>query len=379
VGNKTSQLPDAAEDYEGSTFNELANQNKTPIGAFFSPDPKTGVLSTNPEDLQKNPTPGTCSQATPALCYTATGNAAGDYHPYGLEFGTNQAYMIQNIGYANYNALQVSWVKTAGRLTFNLNGTWSKALATALQENPYNIRGNYGPPAIDRPLVFNSSYTYSSGTLHTGSQLLNNLGGGWTVSGISTWQQGGYIPAELGNGVPNFGLGLSYTGLTPDPTTAALEGIGTGIGDATYFGTDEAIPIMPTLTCNPTQGLIKYQVLNGKCFSAPAVGTQGGKAYPYMKATPYFDNDLAIYRSFHIHENQQVQLRFSAFDWLNHALPEFASATPYTIKYNVDYASKTITPNYNQANTGANAFGVMTSKTQAPYQRIIELDLKYSF
>jgi hypothetical protein len=379
VGSKTSQLPDAAEDYEGSTFNELANQNKTPIGAFFAADPKTGVLSTNPEDLQKNPTPGSCNPAVPATCYTPTGNAAADYHPYALEYGTNQAYMIQNIGYANYNALQVSWVKTAGRLTFNFNGTWSKALATALQENPYNIRGNYGPPAIDRPLVFNSSYTYSSGTLHTGSQILNQLGGGWTVSGISTWQQGGYIPAELGNGVPNFGMGLSYP-TTSLPANATLQGIGTGIGDATYFGTDEAIPIMPVLTCNPTEGLIKYQVLNGKCFNAPAVGTQGGKAFPYMKATPYFDNDLAVYRSFHIHESQQVQLRFSAFNWLNHPLPEFSSdATPYTLKYSVDYASKTITPNYNQANTGAEAFGVMPSKTAAPYQRIIELDVKYSF
>jgi hypothetical protein len=175
-------------------------------------------------------------------------------------------------------------------------------------------------------------------------------------------------------------MSLSYP-VSGMPANYTLQGIGTGIGDPTYFGTDESIPIMPVLTCNPTQGLIKYQVLNGKCFTAPAVGSQGGKAFPYMHATPYFDNDLALYRAFHIHENQQVQLRVSAFDWLNHALPEFASndSTPYSIKYNVDYSSKAITPNYNQANTGAEAFGVMPSKTQAPYQRIIELDLKYSF
>ncbi len=49
VGNQTSQLSDDAEDIEGSNYSELANQNKTPIGAFFSPDPVTGVLSTNPE------------------------------------------------------------------------------------------------------------------------------------------------------------------------------------------------------------------------------------------------------------------------------------------------------------------------------------------
>jgi len=284
--------------------------------------------------------------------------------------------MIQNTGFGNYNGLQASWTKTTGRLTFNLNGTWAKGLATSQQTNPYNVGLNYGPTATDRPLVLNAAYTYSSGTLHTGSGLVNGLGGGWTISGISTWQKGGYIPAFLGNGVPNFGLGLQYTGL---PANAAAEGITSVIGGKTYFGTDENFPIEPVLTCNPTSGLATHQVLNGKCFNAPAVGTQGGKAYPYMSMTPYFDNDLALYRTFNLHEKQQVQLRISAFDWLNHSLLTFANGNYYTINYNVDYASKAITPNFNQNATGANAFGVMTVRSALPYARVIELDVKYSF
>ncbi len=51
VGSSTSQLPDISEGIEGSNFTALADQNKTPIGAFFKPDPVTGVLSTNPENL----------------------------------------------------------------------------------------------------------------------------------------------------------------------------------------------------------------------------------------------------------------------------------------------------------------------------------------
>ncbi len=84
--------------------------------------------------------------------------------------------MLQNIAYANYNGLQVSWIKTTGRLTFNLNGTWSKMLGTTLQENPYAEGLNYGPTAEDRPLVFNSTYTYNSGTLHTGAQRAEPVG-----------------------------------------------------------------------------------------------------------------------------------------------------------------------------------------------------------
>jgi Carboxypeptidase regulatory-like domain len=360
VGSSTSQLSDASEGIEGSTFTELADQNKTPVGAFFKPDPVTGnPSSTNPENQAMN------ANGTP------TGNKVADYHPYGYAYGTSSALMIQGTSYSNYNGLQVAWIKTAGRLSFNLNGTWSKALGTGLQANPFNVNLNYGPTSIDRPFVFNASYTYQTGSINNFNRPVNQVLSGWTISGISTWQAGGYIPAALGNGVPNFGLGLTYTGL---PANAKAEGINSNIGDPTYFGTDAAIPIMPVLTCNPTSGLKHYQRVNGNCFNAPAVGTQGGQNYPYMSAGAYFNNDLALYRSFHIHESQAIQFRVSAFDWLNHPLPSFSSLTPLTLGYNVDYASKTITKNYDTS-----TFGVMDTKTGAPYQRIIELNVKYSF
>ncbi len=77
----------------------------------------------------------------------------------------------------------------------------------------------------------------------------------------------------------------------------AAQGIGNGLGAASYFGTDAPVPILPVLTCNPNSGLVHYQRVNGNCFAAPAVGTQGGQNFPYMSAGAYFNNDLAIYRS----------------------------------------------------------------------------------
>ncbi len=140
------------------------------------------------------------------------------------------------------------------------------------------------------------------------------------------------------------------------------------------------------LTCNPTSGLATHQILNGKCFSAPAlsgggtsVSANGGFAYPYMRTTPYFDNDLALYRSFRVHENQQVQIRMSAFDWLNHSLLTFANSNYYSTGYNMDFNSKAITPTFNQGSSGANAFGLMTVRSALPYARVIELDAKYTF
>ena len=358
------KLPDISEGIEGSNFNALGDVNKTPIRAFFKPDPVTGVLSTNPENLGANPN-GTTS--------TPTGNVAADYHPYGYAYGTASVLVSKGISYTNYNALQVAWIKQTGKLNFNLNGTWSKTLGTGLQTNPFYMRANYGPTATDRPFVFNASYTYQTGKLSTSSMFANQVLGGWTISGISTWQAGGYIPAALGNGVPNFALGMSYTTASITPALKA-QGVSTGIGSATYFGTDAPLPIMPVLTCNPTSNLGHYQRVNGTCFAAPAIGSQGGKNYPYMSAAAYFNHDLAIYRSFRIHETQQIQIRASAFNWLNHPIPGYSSLTPLTLNYVVDYASKNISTNYNTS-----TFGVMDSKTGASYQRIIELNIKYFF
>ena len=55
VGSSTSQLVDGGEDVSASSFTELTNMNKTPIGALFSADPVTGKLSTNPQNVTENP------------------------------------------------------------------------------------------------------------------------------------------------------------------------------------------------------------------------------------------------------------------------------------------------------------------------------------
>ena len=363
VGSSSSQIQDNGETIEGSQFNALADQNKTPIGAFFQPDPVTGMTATNPENV------GTTCSGT--LC-----NKVADYRPYGVEYSTNSIYVSQGIAYTNYNGVQVSWLKRAGRLNFNINGTWSKTLGTGLQANPFVLRANYGVEAIDRPFVFNSSYVYSVGQLvHGSNKLLQGAANGWTISGISTWQAGGSLLAGLGNGVPNFGLTESYTNI---PAAAQAAGVSQSIGDPTYFGTDAAIAIQPVLTCNPNSGLAYLQRVQLKCFAPPAVGTNGGQKYPYFSNASYFDNDLALYKTFKVKNEQNVQFRISAFNWLNHPLPEFSSQNQITLKYLVDYPSKNITLNTGTGGTVQN-FGFLDSKVGAPNQRILEVSVKYNF
>ena len=85
---------------------------------------------------------------------------------------------------------------------------------------------------------------------------------------------------------------------------------------------------------------------------------------------------MAIYKTFEIKGTQNVQFRSSMFNWLNHPLPEFNSGNQLQLRYNVDYASKAIT-----LNTAADSptWGTLDTKTGAPTQRIIELNIKYNF
>jgi hypothetical protein len=367
VGSSSSEIIDNGETIQGSGFTGLADQNKAPIGSFFKPDPNTGIISNNPENLGTN-TDG-----------TKTGNTAADYHPYGYAYGTAGVYEDKSNQFSNYNGFQASLLKETGKLTYDFNFTWSKTLGTVLQSDPFNVRSsNYGVASIDRPFVFNSSYSYQVGKLHMNNALLDGALGGWTVSGISTWQAGGSLLALLGNSVPNFGLSESYNSASI-PAAAAANGVSTGIGTATYYGTDAAIAIRPVLTCNPGQDLAKSQRLRVGCFAAPPVGGQGGQGYPYLSMGSYFDNDLALYKAFPIKGSQSVQFRVSAFNWLNHPLPEFSSANQVTLRYLVDYNSKAITLNTNSNGGTVSNFGFMDTKTGGPYERIIELNVKYLF
>ncbi len=367
VGSSSSQMDNDGESSNGSAYPALADQNKTPIGAIFAPDPKTGVTANNPENV---------SQDTDG---TFTGNNLADYHPFGYAYGTSQIPMHQSTFFSNYNAVQASWTKRTGRLVFDFNFTWQKQLGTAaFQIDPFVTRANYGVLNVDRPYLFNSNYIYQFGeVIHGNNMFLRGAANGWTISGITSWQDGGSLQQADG---ANFGLGITYTGL---PANASANGIGSGIGSATYYGSDSGPTIMPVLTCNPksnlslgsnTSGGIPW--LNQNCFAAPAIGQYGGQNFPYLANAAFLENDLALYKTFMIKGSQNVQFRVSAFNWMNHPLPQFSSGNQLQLRYNMDYASKAIT-----LNTAADSsdWGVLDQKSGAPTQRIIELNLKYNF
>jgi hypothetical protein len=362
VGNLSDQLFMGGESISGSGFSSFTDQNKTPLGAFFKPDPVTGITATDPENINFS---------------SGKANLISDYHPYGAYYGTGQILVNSHVGYSNYNALQVSWVKRSNRLTFNTNFTWSKNLGTGQQIDPFSVHGNYGILAIDRPYVLNTSFDYNFLKVYHGeNKIVSGAANGWTISNITSWQAGGNLQALNS---PNFGLSLNYTDLPAkgDPGFPNGYGPNTGIGSATYFGTDASVLIQPTTTCNPGSGLASNQRVNGSCFVAPPIGTNGPRNYGYLSGASFFDSDLALYKTFHINDRNSVQFRVSAFNWLNHPLPEFSSGNQLTLKETLDYQNPGA--GFQVSPSQVSPFGVLDTKAGAPNQRIWELSLKYMF
>ena len=368
VGNDSENLVLGGESISGSGFTDFTNRNKVPLGAFFKPDPKTGVTAVNPENVV-------------ASCAGTVCNQTADYRPFGYAYGDNNVNVLSNQGYGNYHGLQISYVKRSKNLNFNLNYTHSKTLGTALQINPFALRPNYGVESIDRPNVLNLSASYTFDHPYSGdNRYLGGATNGWTISNITTWQGGGNLQALNS---PNFGMSLqyaSYNGAPISATNPLPTNVGTGLSQSSYYGTNALINIMPVLTCDPKSGLRNYQLLKYSCFAPPAIGQFGGQKYPYFNGPAYFDSDLALYKSFHVVENQSVQFRLSAFNWINHPLPQFSGSNQAYVHFNADYATKTFTPNVAAYPNGdPNQFGVLDNKAGSPNQRVLEVALKYLF
>src|SRR5439155_10938993 len=79
-----------------------------------------------------------------------------------------------NNSYANYNAMQVTWGRHAGRYTMQANYTWQKSLGIVLNNannqsngsisiNPFDLGSNYGVQPTDRRHLFNFAYSVDLG------------------------------------------------------------------------------------------------------------------------------------------------------------------------------------------------------------------------
>jgi hypothetical protein len=324
----------------------LSDQNLIPLGAYFGPDPLTGKIN--------NP----FSSSFPN----------NDYYP---RHNYTSIQLLTHGGYSNYNALIATWQKQTGRMTFTTNYTFSKVMGTrdgqtfngnqaGAAEYSYNLGANYGVLAYDHSHIFNAAYVINLPSPVHNNAFFSGVVNGWEFSGITQWQSGPPLQANTGAN-SNAALNTSYGNVKAGP-----------VSNQTYLGTN-ATPLLPVLICDPRTGLHSGQYFNPACFAPPAPGQVGNIIWPYIKGPALFNSDLSLYKNFSIREKQKIQLRFEAFNFLNHPLPEF-NATNNNADVSLKFSNAA--GNLTQTNQNANTTG---SPLYTVNRRVIEFAVKYTF
>jgi len=364
VGNNSNSLMD-----NGTTQAVvLDNVNAIPVGTLFTAKAAAAIDAKSPGACNATGcTPLQAAQLDNIYNYPGD-KAVQNARPYS---NYSQILVPEHNTYANYNGFQLEAIKQIGKLNFNMNYTFSKALGILGSSadfnytagiDPFNLGNNYGPLNYDRTQVLNLSYSYQTGKL-TDQRLLGGFINRWLISGITNVQSG-----------PDMQTGVSYS-----PGYYAQGVIGSGasqypVSSQSILGTPD-VNLQPVLKCDPRTNLASHQYINPMCFALPATGTNGPAIEPYAHGPAFFNTDLALEKGFSLGGERRVRFRYAAFNLLNHPLNSFgtgyASQTTLQLSDTSANASPT-TATYNPA-TG---FG---SAPQKLGRRLSEISLKYDF
>jgi hypothetical protein len=320
VGNQTQDIPSSGNG--GSLGFNTKNINLVPVGAMLAN--KNGGVDPN-------------------------GLTANNFRPL---LGFSDLYLATNNGYASYNSLQTTWVRTQGRYSLNLNYTWQKGLGILGNYDQFNLRNNYGVLAANRTHIFNAAYSIELGDF-TKARLAGAFVNGWQVSGITQVQSGANLAANSNNG--NFNLSLN---------SMKVPGTTYNISNLSILGTPN-IQLNPMLTCNPTSNLGSHQFINPNCFAVPtSLGQNGPMVLPPMYGPGFFNTNLGLFKNFRITESKTLLFRVDGYNFLNHPLWSF-NGNNLTLGFD---------PNTGKMNTPN--FGTVTQKQGS---RVIQLVAKFIF
>jgi hypothetical protein len=397
VGNNSQNM--STYSLSGGGYNEASDINLIPQGYFFQNNFSFDALPNG---------------ESPDGISAMTTQEQDFYRPFPFY---DHIFALKHDFYANYNSLQVSWDKSTGWITFGLNYTFSKNLATAASYNnqlvdPVNLRNDYNPVPFDRTHVVNGHFTLDLGKRYHGNHaILSELLNGWQISGISTIQSGVDLPSGEGE---NFGFGsgsleptqvatanqepngnskiCSQTyGVAPDANGDTY--CVTNLSSTTWLGTPD-YELMPTVKCNPAGGPKTHEFINPVCFGVPEPGGpttgtfavssnpsgQGQDRLPYIRGPYYQNHNLSVYKNFSIGGSRSIQIHASAFNVFNHANVSFNNNDNSNLNLgslNFAQAGQALTtgelenPNFGIANIkyGSSPIG----------GRLIELGAKFTF
>lgn len=365
VGNNSNSLMD-----NGTTQAVVLNNiNAIPVGYLFTPTAAAAINAGAGYDAC-NPTGCTPQQAgsLDGIYNYAGDKSIQEARPYNRY---NQILVPEHNTFANYNALQVEAIKQIGRLNFNANYTFSKALGILGSSadfnwtagiDPFNLYNNYGPMNFDRSQILNLSYSYQTGKF-TDRHLLGGFVNEWLISGITNISSG-----------PNMQTGVSASPGYYVQGNIGSGGTAYGVSNTTILGTPD-VNLQPVLKCNPGSSLGAHQYLNATCFALPATGTNGQYIEPYVHGPAFFSSDLTLEKGFALGGERRLRVRYAAFNFLNHPLNSFGTGYASQTTLQLSDTSPAGSPTTATSNP-ASGFGFAPQKLG---RRLSEVSLKYDF
>jgi hypothetical protein len=240
---------------------------------------------------------------------TPTGQAAINFNvacggnpdpnrPY-LGYGT--ITQLENQANSNYNALQLTARRTAGRSQFSLAYTYSHSLDNSSDRydgnfvDSYNLRRTYSSSNFDQTHLLNASWVYDLPFFQKSSRLVRGILGGWQISGLVTFQTG--TPFSVTNG--QFG-----------------PGVGNGIGAGSYvdiIGDPHAPPPVTEVA-----GITGPLLFNPGAFAQPQGLTFGNAGRNILRNPSRTNVDTGLFKRFAITEFRAFEFRAEAFNVFNH-------------------------------------------------------------
>lgn len=290
----------------------------------------------------------------------------GDFSPYRpyRQFTSILAHDFD--GWSNYDALQLRVVKRlTNGVSYQFNYAWSKLLDTGTSsghdqsldfwQNANNPSANYGLSQLDAPHNFTGSISYDlpfgEGRMYPAHGVLNQVVGGWRISGVIQARSGSPFTPVVGAGTDGSGSASCFCGFALFPDR---------IGNGTSFH--------PTLD----------HWFDQSAFAVPAFHSIGSNDYftfgdsgrNILRGPRQVNFDLSFGKAFHIRESMSLEIRADAYNAFNH--PQFSKPNN-TISFSKDPTTGV----YNVSPTSAG--GQITSANNFGPGRIIQMGARFSF
>jgi hypothetical protein len=274
-----------------------------------------------------------------SACYTSIGGGVGlapnslrTYAP-----GIGEIYSLQNVANSSYNAFQATLRKIQGPLTLGVAYTYSHSLDDASDRsdatfvNSFNLKGNRASSNFDQRHLLHISYIYDlplhhffqrflatinsdpdqenhpdkrSASSYLGSRLGKALVDRWQLSGLTLFETG--IPfTVVNNGSP---IGVS-----------ALDnaGVANGVGSGSYPDLSGISPHSRIPVGGNNSKSFGPLLLNPAAFIAPRGLTFGDAGRNDLNNPRRWNTDVAILKSFPVHERLNAEFRAEAFNVFN--------------------------------------------------------------